>query len=291
MTSSAAPTTTRTLDAFVELETLGVLARADFACCGTCLLDEIGAERTDDRPWYGYVAFHRQDTERLLENGATYLAFGLFIDAFMSEAEWGSLGEEQQDAWYSETLVALMREQVIPVLEKHGHEIEWNGSTGTRLLMKNSDFWIDLEAEDEEYGSDDDFDGDDAFEGEMLGDGDEVASMETDFGDIIVLYPDTERQVAFVHVTDPDEIDGEDAPESYVLVRTTATDDLVGGAIIGWHLTGDGVRLTVADEAVDMLGLESETTVFEFEEPGDAAVAYEAVKKMLVETGEEDVLD
>ncbi|OKL52245.1 hypothetical protein BSZ39_12615, partial [Bowdeniella nasicola] len=54
-------------EAFDDLESKGVLARACFSCCGTCASSEIWGEFDESRPWQGYVYFHWQDAEALVE--------------------------------------------------------------------------------------------------------------------------------------------------------------------------------------------------------------------------------
>ncbi|MFF5075260.1 DUF6891 domain-containing protein [Micromonospora olivasterospora] len=61
-----------------DLQELGVLARENFTCCGTCAaapesprlrdrwsgpVSEIHDERDDSRHWHGYLWYHQQDTE------------------------------------------------------------------------------------------------------------------------------------------------------------------------------------------------------------------------------------
>src|SRR5262249_48015855 len=41
--------------AFAELNELGVLARENFTCCGTCAAAEIHDERDESRHWHGYL--------------------------------------------------------------------------------------------------------------------------------------------------------------------------------------------------------------------------------------------
>lgn len=80
-------------NAFTELETIGVLGRQNFSCCGTCGSAEIWDERDDSRAWRGYLYFHQQDAERIPEDRETYVGYGAFLDQFLPEDEWdGSLG-------------------------------------------------------------------------------------------------------------------------------------------------------------------------------------------------------
>ena len=60
--------------AFADLESRGVVARPNFACCSSCARAEIGAELEDDSR--GYVFFHYQSTERAVKSGDLYLHYG-----------------------------------------------------------------------------------------------------------------------------------------------------------------------------------------------------------------------
>ncbi|GAB3398432.1 hypothetical protein GCM10027515_03630 [Schumannella luteola] len=128
-------------DAFAELETLGVVARQNFSCCGTCASGEIWDERPADRPSRGYVYFHMQDTEQLIESNSTYLGYGAFPDAYLSEAEWNALDEPAQNEFYERTTTALMDEVVTPTLTRHGIQVVWNHRLDTRILIENAEYF------------------------------------------------------------------------------------------------------------------------------------------------------
>lgn len=128
--------------AFDDLETAGVLARPDFTCCATCASDEIGAERDDSRRWRGYVYFHQQDTETLLETRQTYLGYGVFLSAHLPRDAWDALDSAQQDATYADLVTTLVRDDVLPVLERHGVRASWDGDTGTRILLEDVDHYV-----------------------------------------------------------------------------------------------------------------------------------------------------
>ena len=129
-------------EAFTELEEIGVLARADFSCCGTCAASEIGDERDDSRQWRGYLWFHQQDTESLLEDRSTYLGYGVFLDAYLSEEEWLALDDDGKDATYTRHVRELMQGEVEPVLRRHGLGWEWDGDLGTRILVTGVDHYV-----------------------------------------------------------------------------------------------------------------------------------------------------
>lgn len=68
------PPTSAHAVAFDELAGIRLIGREGFTCCGTCLAAEIGDQRDDSRPWRGYLAYHQQDAETILENRGTYVS-------------------------------------------------------------------------------------------------------------------------------------------------------------------------------------------------------------------------
>ena len=62
------------------LEDNGVVARANFTCCGNCGAAEIGTEIEDYETMgdkaRGYVFFHQQDTESAVEGHGLYFSYG-----------------------------------------------------------------------------------------------------------------------------------------------------------------------------------------------------------------------
>ena len=120
--------------AFAALEEEGVIARQNFTCCGTCASAEIWDEIDDSREWKGYIYFHQQDTESLAESGGTYVGFGSFLAYPRDEEKWNTLRDAQKEeisALHEKLSVQLLRETVIPVLEKHGLSVKWNGNYNT----------------------------------------------------------------------------------------------------------------------------------------------------------------
>lgn len=124
---TAEQTTTNLDRAFEELEEAGVVARQDFACCMNCGSSEIFDERDDSRDWHGYVFFHQQDTDRLIEGGQLYLAYGRF--------------SSQID------LHELVDKQILPVLTSHDLSPEWDGDLDTRILLSNAQWYCPIEPE------------------------------------------------------------------------------------------------------------------------------------------------
>lgn len=136
--------TTALTRAFAALAERGIVAREHFSCCGTCASGEIFDERDDSRTWRGYIYYHQQDTDRLIEDRSTYIGYGAFLDAWTTEAEWKALPEAQRDQRYAQIVTALMREDVIPVLEAHGATVAWDGNLGTRIHLANVDYLVRL---------------------------------------------------------------------------------------------------------------------------------------------------
>lgn len=130
--------------AFKALEQRGVLAEQNFTCCGTCGSAEIGSDIEDFGPWLGYVFFHAQDTERLLESGLTCLNYGSFWPNHVSKAEFDAMDAAVRRSHYEAKTLALMNDVVVPTLEEHGIDVEWNGSIDTRIIISNVEYYAPL---------------------------------------------------------------------------------------------------------------------------------------------------
>ena len=127
--------------AFDELESMHIMARQDFSCCGTCAPGDIRNEMDEyPAPWRGYVYFHMQDAESLIESGGTYIGYGIVPSAFISEEEWNRYDEQALDVWYDKTTVEFMKREVLPVFAKHGIDVEWNGNFAQRIYLRNVDY-------------------------------------------------------------------------------------------------------------------------------------------------------
>lgn len=134
---------TALMTAFTELAEIGIVARGNFSCCGTCGSSEIWDERDDSRTWRGYVYFHAQDAERIPAERATYLGYGVFLDAYLPESEWNALSDGAKDLTYTRLVTELMAEATT-VFERHGIEVEWTGDLAVRILVKNVDWYIEV---------------------------------------------------------------------------------------------------------------------------------------------------
>ncbi|GAB3833730.1 hypothetical protein GCM10027610_028140 [Dactylosporangium cerinum] len=132
--------------AFTELNQLGVLARENFSCCGTCAAGEIHDERDESRHWHGYLWYHQQDTESLMSSptGSVYLGYGVYPPEDFDEAAYEALSEAEQRAGYQADLERLMDETVFPVLRRHGMQVEWNRKQSTRILVTGARWYAQL---------------------------------------------------------------------------------------------------------------------------------------------------
>ncbi|WP_353109486.1 hypothetical protein [Gordonia sp. (in: high G+C Gram-positive bacteria)] len=129
----------RLTEAFAELATIGVVAREDFTCCGTCGSAEIFDERDDSREWRGYVFYHSQDTDGIFDSRQTYLGYGAFLPAYFTEEQWVAFSDAQKDAEYERIVRDLMAE-VRTVLERHDIAVEWSGDLAVRIRLDNVDY-------------------------------------------------------------------------------------------------------------------------------------------------------
>ncbi|GAA2590965.1 hypothetical protein GCM10010435_82100 [Winogradskya consettensis] len=105
----------RLTDAFRALDVAGIVAREDFACCGSCGHSEIGDEVGKGQRARGYVFYHGQDAERAAQGGSLWLAYGAF-------------GEEVGDAEVGGEIVAALRGE--------GLEVDWTGDAGQRIHVR-----------------------------------------------------------------------------------------------------------------------------------------------------------
>jgi hypothetical protein len=106
-------------NAFDELERLGIVARQNFTCCQTCghaeIWEEIEQVRQDSEV-RGYVFYHMQDTDRVLEEGRLYLAYG-------------SLDNTDEST-------VLVARKVVEIMRKFGFRVDWNGSLDKRICLE-----------------------------------------------------------------------------------------------------------------------------------------------------------
>lgn len=119
----------RLTDAFAELEVGGIIARMNYACCGTCGHYEIA---TIERPAWsgatpatGYVFFHQQAGERIAD-GDVYLGHAAFTDGLDEAAA---------------TAVELGNgRRIVEVLTAHGLSASWTGSMAQNIHVALPDW-------------------------------------------------------------------------------------------------------------------------------------------------------
>jgi Domain of unknown function (DUF6891) len=132
--------------AFAELNQLGVLARENFTCCGTCAAAEIHDERDESRHWHGYLWYHQQDTESLISSpdGSVYLGYGAYRPRDLAPDTYAALPMDDKQARYQADVERLLDEVVFPVLRDHGMRIEWNRNLATRIRLTGAHWYAPL---------------------------------------------------------------------------------------------------------------------------------------------------
>lgn len=109
--------------AFSALEIKGIVARQNFACCQNCGNAEIGDEIEEfskRKEPIGYVFFHEQDTESVIETGTLYFSFG-------------ALGGTDEEA-------LGIGENIRDTLQQQGLTVNWNGSLDRRICITGIDW-------------------------------------------------------------------------------------------------------------------------------------------------------
>ncbi|APT91630.1 hypothetical protein CPHO_00320 [Corynebacterium phocae] len=129
--------------AFQELKDRGVLALGDFSCCGTCGSGE-AHDLMLERGMDGYVYFHEQDTDDLIDSGETYLGYGLNLPKRYTEEEWEALSEDAATRIYTELCRSMAEDTLTPVFERHGIDFHWDGDLSVRMHISNADFFRPL---------------------------------------------------------------------------------------------------------------------------------------------------
>jgi hypothetical protein len=110
--------------AFEELNAIGIMARHNWTCCGTCGRAEMPDEFNridgmwDGVPVIGYVFYHQQDSENAAEGSSLYI-------------NYGSCEEAPDEATYSQMSVSIAQ-TACEVIKKHGLDVDWDGSISTR---------------------------------------------------------------------------------------------------------------------------------------------------------------
>jgi hypothetical protein len=100
--------------AFAELEASGIVCRQNWTCCQTCGLAEIGEEL--EPVSRGYVFYHQQDTDRVVEDGVLLLAYGACSDV-----------KEEQLA---------VANEIARTVRENGLQVDWDGSLEKRIMVR-----------------------------------------------------------------------------------------------------------------------------------------------------------
>lgn len=136
--------------AFAELRGAGVLARGPVGFTLADLQLEIHDDAETVPGHHVWVGFHEQDAERFLDGGRSFLGFGpcLLEDAVVEDEE----------------ILGILRDVVVPTLEKHCMTVEWDGTMGTRLTVAGAGIVVVPDLEDDTVPGEFDFSWDDDHE-------------------------------------------------------------------------------------------------------------------------------
>ena len=118
--------------AFAELEASGIVARMNFSCCGSCGHAEIAGEVAEDRSPRGYVFFHMQDADALVEADAPSLYFDY--------GAWSGDGGPYPDRESYAAAAVAIGHDIVHTLGAAGLRVEWNGDLGRRICVVGLDW-------------------------------------------------------------------------------------------------------------------------------------------------------
>ncbi|WP_128772344.1 DUF6891 domain-containing protein [Actinomyces oricola] len=127
--------------AFGELNSKRIIARQNLGCCLNCALDEVHAIAAGDPSWAGFVFFHQQDAERLVESGACELGFGVFRPYYLTDAQRDAMTSAELDAFLDERAAELTSTLIIPILRSHGLGVEWDGDPDRRISISGGQYY------------------------------------------------------------------------------------------------------------------------------------------------------
>lgn len=105
---------------FPALRKKGIIARANFLCCSSCASYDLATQATAKNK-RGWVFWHRQDEQRVMEDGGLYLKFT------------GSDGCSKPPKNAVSTIT--IANEVIQELRNAGITYDWDGSTGTCIYL------------------------------------------------------------------------------------------------------------------------------------------------------------
>ncbi|MDO5060116.1 MAG: hypothetical protein Q4D73_00615 [Actinomycetaceae bacterium] len=131
--------------AFAQLRSQRILALENFTCCGTCGASEAYEQMSaESGQWDGYIFFHMQDTEVLLENRETYLGYGVYWPSLCTEEQFNAMSNAEKDEYYENACRKMADEILAPVFAQHGIDFSWNRNLDTRMLISNVDYVVDI---------------------------------------------------------------------------------------------------------------------------------------------------
>src|SRR6516165_8091516 len=106
-------------EAFAALNSQGIVARQDFACCNNCGFAEIWDEIEElekSQPVEGYVFYHLQCTEMAIKTGRLLMAFGCV--------------EEDPE------VLQRVADKVVDELRRVGLDASWGGTAGHPIVVE-----------------------------------------------------------------------------------------------------------------------------------------------------------
>ncbi len=96
------------------------------------------------RTTWGTCSSTSRTPKSLAESGSTYLSYGIFWPAHISEEEYKALSSSQREELYDATTIKLMKTVVIPILQEHGIGVSWEGNVDTRILLTDVEWYAPL---------------------------------------------------------------------------------------------------------------------------------------------------
>ncbi|MQY10845.1 hypothetical protein SRB5_09580 [Streptomyces sp. RB5] len=123
----------RIRDLFIAFNDLGIVARENFSCCRECGLSEI---RDKSKPTSrGFLFFHTQATERVVDTGRLTLYFGS-LDNYSSLDNNG--GWEVVDG--SDEATTAIGHEITAAIRAAGLTVDWNGSPDAAIEVEGLDW-------------------------------------------------------------------------------------------------------------------------------------------------------
>ncbi|AKK05555.1 hypothetical protein CMUST_06095 [Corynebacterium mustelae] len=130
--------------AFNELREQEILALQNFTCCATCATAEAWDVMSAEPQWRGFVYFHNQDAESLINTNQTYIGYDIRLESWYSEAELTGFTRSERQAAYSNTCIRLANEILRPTFRAFNIGYKWNNNTDTRMLLSNCDYFAEI---------------------------------------------------------------------------------------------------------------------------------------------------